>query len=150
MIETIKQDLQGEECMSLLRRNPKNPNGVDPNEVEYGSNYAGFGEDQIQDRTEFYHKTDGFTMIITHEVEDWEEWRKHRYERWGTISQFAEYLDEYYNEKSNVMALSIFVPEINREKMEEQIKDNSEMLKQMASHGVKIETVVIFYEFDDS
>ena len=51
---------------------------------------------------------------------------------------------------ASVMALSIFVPEINREKMEEQIKDNSEMLKQMASHGVKIETVVIFYEFDDS
>ena len=150
MIETIKQDHQREECMSLLRRNPKNPNGVDPNESQYGSNYAGFGEDEIQERTYFYRENRGIAMIITHEVEDLEEWRKHKDERWDKISEFADDLVEYSTENTNVMALSFFVPEKCIEKLEEQIKDNSEMLKQMVNHGVKIETIKIFYEFDDS
>jgi len=130
--------------MTLLRRNPKNPNEPVIDASGY-SEEANWGYDEEIDE---YSEIDGFGMIITYEVEDRKEWRRHKNKWQNTISQFADYLQEYESEKPNVMAASFFVT--CREIMEEQIKDNSEMIKQMASHGVKIETIEIFYEFDDS
>ena len=129
--------------MSLLRRNPKNPN-----EVISGGGFSDdqFGYDDLE--IEEHSENNGFGMIITYEVEDLKEWWKHKNERHITISQFADYLSEYCNMENNIVALSFFVT--FQEKMKEQIKDNSEMIKQMASHGVKIETIEIFYDLDAS
>ena len=129
--------------MSLMRRNPKNPNEVISGG---GFSYDQFGYDDLE--IEEHSENDGFGMIITYEVEDFKEWRKHKNERQITISQFADYLCEYCTMENNIVALSFFVT--FQDKMKEQIKDNSEMIKQMASHGVKIETIEIFYDLDAS
>tara|TARA_B110000444_G_C18228249_1_gene317556 strand:+ start:35 stop:418 length:384 start_codon:yes stop_codon:yes gene_type:complete len=125
--------------MTLLRRNPKNPN--EP--VIDASGYSEEGNWGYDEEIDEYSEIDEFGMIITYEVEDRKEWRRHKNKWQNTISQFADYLQEYESEKPNVMAESFFVT--CREIMEEQIYGNSEMLKQMASHGVKIETIEIFY-----
>ena len=74
-------------------------------------------------------------MVVTSEVENFDNWLAKREERHATISQFAENIVEYTNEDgSGIVALTFSITD---EKKMNDIMQDEKTRAEMITHGVK-------------